>query len=109
MNRLVAGTLGTLCVASADTGATVLGALGATALRRALFPVSETLGAILPAWAAWRSLALWEVLTFMHMLGVFTASSGPKERGIMAGIAGGSAGSAGVGRETPARANRRCA
>lgn len=68
VNRLVAGTLGTRCVESSDTGATFLGALGATALRRALFPVSETLGAILPAWAAWRSRALWEVLTFMHML-----------------------------------------
>lgn len=71
--------------------AQVVGALAASASLRALFPLSETLGATLPVGAAWRSLALESVLSFMLMLVVLAVSSGPKERGIMAGIAVGGA------------------
>ena len=71
--------------------AQVVGALAASAMLRALFPASENLGATLPVGAAWRSLVLEAVLTFMLMLVVLAVSSGPKERGIMAGIAVGGA------------------
>lgn len=72
--------------------AQVGGAFAASALLRVLFPESETLGATLPAGGrgggtAWQSLVLELVLTFILMLVVLSVSSGPKERGVMAGIA----------------------
>lgn len=67
--------------------AQVLGALAASALLRVLFPGSSTLGATLPAGSAWQALVLEAVLTFILMLVILSVSSGPKERGIMAGIA----------------------
>lgn len=67
--------------------AQVVGATAASGLLRVLFPASQTLGATLPRGAVWQSLVLEVVLTFMLMLVVLSVSSGPKERGMMAGIA----------------------
>jgi len=67
--------------------AQLVGAFTASALLRVLFPANETLGATLPAGSVWQSLVLEVVLTFMLMLVILSVSSGPKEKGIMAGIA----------------------
>ncbi|HPO92370.1 MAG TPA: aquaporin [Phycisphaerales bacterium] len=63
------------------------GALAASVFLRVLFPSSDTLGATLPAGPAWQSFALETALSFMLMLVILEVASGPKERGIMAGIA----------------------
>lgn len=68
-------------------GAQLGGAFAASALLRALFPASQTLGATLPAGAPWQSFVLEIVLTFMLMLVVLMISKGPKEKGLMAGAA----------------------
>jgi aquaporin Z len=70
--------------------AQLLGAFAASALLRLLFPASPTLGQTLPAGPAWQSFILELVLTFILMLVILQVSSGPKERGITAGIAIGS-------------------
>jgi len=67
--------------------AQLVGAFTASALLRVLFPANETLGATLPTGSVWQSLVLEVVLTFMLMLVILSVSSGPKEKGIMAGIA----------------------
>lgn len=67
--------------------AQMLGALAASGLLRGLLPQSPTLGATLPAGAAWQAFVLEVVLACMLMLVILSVSSGPKERGIMAGIA----------------------
>lgn len=66
--------------------AQVVGAFAASGLLRVLFPANETLGATIPAGAAWQSFVLEVVLTFMLMLVILRVSSGAKERGITAGI-----------------------
>lgn len=63
------------------------GAFAASALLYVLFPVHTTLGATIPAGSASQSFVLEIVLAFMLMLVILAVSSGPKERGIMAGIA----------------------
>lgn len=65
----------------------VAGAFAASGVLRMLFPGDETLGSTFPAGAAWQSFVLEVVLTFILMLVILSVSSGPKERGIMAGIA----------------------
>jgi aquaporin Z len=67
--------------------AQLAGALAASALLRILFPASETLGSTIPAGPCWQSFVLEVVLTFMLMLVILAVSSGPRERGVMAGIA----------------------
>lgn len=67
--------------------AQVVGALGAAALLRALFPQNELLGATMPAGPVWQSFVLEVVLTFMLMLVILAVASGSKEKGLMAGIA----------------------
>lgn len=67
--------------------AQVMGAFAASGLLRVLFPANERLGATLPAGTVWQSLILEVVLTFILMLVILSVSSGPKEKGIMAGIA----------------------
>ena len=67
--------------------AQLTGALAASLVLRILFPTSETLGATIPAGAAWQSFVLEVILTFMLMLVILRVSSAPKEQGIMAGIA----------------------
>jgi aquaporin Z len=67
--------------------AQVAGAFAASLLLRVLFPESESLGSTIPAGSGWQSFILEIVLTFMLMLVILSVSSGPKEKGIMAGIA----------------------
>jgi len=63
------------------------GALAASVLLRALFPAHATLGATLPAGAAWQSFVLEIVLTAVLVFVILSVSSGAKERGMSAGIA----------------------
>ena len=67
--------------------AQLMGAFAASLLLSALFPANETLGATIPAGSAMQSLVLEAVLTLILMLVILRVSSGPKEIGIMAGIA----------------------
>ncbi|MEN7972588.1 MAG: aquaporin [Verrucomicrobiota bacterium] len=69
----------------------VLGALAAAYLLKLLFPLSETLGATLPADSVWRAFAMEVVLTFILFFVIMQTTTGAKEKGIMAGVAIGSA------------------
>lgn len=62
------------------------GALAASSLLRLLFPASQFLGATLPAGSPLQSFILEFILTLMLMLVILSVSSGPKEKGLMAGI-----------------------
>ena len=64
-----------------------LGALAASAALRAIFPTSTTLGATVPTGNPWQSVALETILSMMLMLVILAVATGPKEKGIMAGIA----------------------
>ena len=63
------------------------GALLASGLLRALFPVHPTLGATLPAGPAAQSFILETVLTALLMFVILNVSTGAKEKGVTAGIA----------------------
>jgi aquaporin NIP len=63
-----------------------LGALAASGLLALMFPAHETLGATVPVGAVWRALVLEVVITFMLMLVILAVASGPRERGLMAGV-----------------------
>src|ERR1700731_1850854 len=63
------------------------GALLASLVLRLLFPAHATLGATLPAGDAGQSFILEAILTFILMFVILSVSTGPKEKGIMAGIA----------------------
>jgi aquaporin Z len=67
-----------------------LAAMAASGLLHVLFPTNEHLGSTRPAGPAWQSWVLELVLTWMLMLVVLNVSTGPKEKGITAGIAVGS-------------------
>lgn len=64
----------------------IIGALSASALLKLLYPTHATLGATLPAGQPWQSFLLEVVLTGILMVVVLTVSSGPKERGLTAGL-----------------------
>ena len=64
-----------------------LGAVLASVVLRLLFPAHATLGATLPAGDALQSFVLEVILTFILMFVILSVSTGPKEKGIMAGIA----------------------
>ena len=66
------------------------GALAASLSLRAIFPTSATLGATVPSGSAGQSFVLELILTAILMLVILAVSSGPKEKGITAGIAIGS-------------------
>ena len=68
-------------------GSQVIGALLASAVLRGMFPSHATLGATLPAGTAAQSFVLETVLTAMLMFVILAVSIGPKEKGLMAGIA----------------------
>jgi aquaporin NIP len=74
-----------------DTGRYILaqlaGAFAAVLLHRLLFPDHATLGATVPAGPPWQSFVLEVVLTFMLMLVILSVASGPKEKGLVAGLA----------------------
>ncbi len=63
------------------------GAVLASLVLRLLFPAHATLGATLPAGGAVQSFVLEAILTFILMFVILSVSTGPKEKGIMAGIA----------------------
>jgi aquaporin NIP len=65
----------------------LVGALGASLLLRAMFSNAAYLGATLPAGSALQSFVLEVVLTAILMFVVLCVSTGPKEIGVMAGIA----------------------
>ena len=67
--------------------AQLVGAFAASALLRLLFPESAMLGATVPAGPWLQSFILELVLTFMLMLTILSVALGPKEKGLMAGIA----------------------
>jgi aquaporin Z len=64
-----------------------IGAVLASLVLRLMFPAHATLGATLPAGAPMQSFVLEAILTFILMFVILNVSSGPKEKGIMAGIA----------------------
>jgi aquaporin NIP len=64
-----------------------LGALVASGLLRLLFPAHPTLGATLPAGSVVQSFVLEAVLTWVLMFVILSVSVGPKEKGVLAGIA----------------------
>jgi aquaporin Z len=72
---------------AAYVAAQLLGGCAASVLLRLLFPDHPTLGATRPAGPAWQSFVLELVLTFMLLVVILRVSSGPKERGITAGMA----------------------
>lgn len=68
----------------------VAGAFLASGLLKYLFPLSDLLGATLPAGPASQSFVLELILTFLLMLVIINVASGSKEQGLFAGIAIGS-------------------
>ena len=68
-------------------GSQLAGALLASSLLRAMFQDHATLGATVPAGPAVRSFVLETVLTAMLMFVILAVAVGPKEKGLMAGIA----------------------
>jgi aquaporin Z len=67
--------------------AQVIGAFIASAALRAMFGNVAALGASFPAGSAWQSFALEAILTGLLMLVILNVSTGPKEIGVVAGIA----------------------
>jgi MIP family channel proteins len=67
--------------------AQLLGAIVASVVLRAMFGNRAALGATIPAGSAGQSFALEIVLTGLLMLVILSVSTGPKELGVMAGIA----------------------
>jgi aquaporin Z len=63
------------------------GAFLASGLLRLLFPEHLTLGATLPSGPALQSFVLEAVLTLMLMVVILSVSTGPQEKGLMAGVA----------------------
>jgi aquaporin Z len=64
-----------------------LGALAASGVLRFLFPSQATLGTTSPAGTEMQSFVLELILTFFLMFVILNVSTGPKEKGITAGIA----------------------
>lgn len=77
--------------AGRDVGAYVAaqlgGALAASGLLRVLHTTNARLGMTLPSGPVWQSLVLEVVLTAMLMVVILSVSRGPKEKGLLAGIA----------------------
>jgi aquaporin Z len=67
--------------------AQLIGAFVASAALLAMFGNHAALGATIPAGSPWQSFALEAVLTALLMLVILNVSTGPKETGVMAGIA----------------------
>ena len=63
------------------------GAFSASVTLKMLFPVHSGLGTTLPAGPQLQTFILEIILTFLLMLVILHVSSGPKEKGVMAGIA----------------------
>lgn len=63
------------------------GAFAASAVLLVLFPTHKTLGATIPAGPVMQSFVLEVILTAILMFVILTVATGPKEKGLMAGIA----------------------
>jgi aquaporin Z len=74
------------CVAPYIAGQ-LIGAFTASGTLLAMFGNRAALGATTPAGSPWQSFALEAVLTALLMLVILNVSTGPKEAGVMAGIA----------------------
>ena len=74
------------CVCS-YVAAQLAGAFAASAALRAIFGNRAALGATIPLGSVWTSFALEAVLTGLLMFVILNVSTGPKETGVMAGIA----------------------
>jgi aquaporin Z len=68
-------------------GGQVMGALVASGVHRVMFGDVANLGATVPAGGAGQSFVMEVVLTWMLMLVILCVSTGPKEVGLLAGIA----------------------
>jgi aquaporin NIP len=82
----LAGRLPARCVAPYVLCQTA-GAMLASLLLRSMFANRAYLGATLPSGSDWQSFALEAVLTAVLMFVILCVSTGPKEVGVMAGIA----------------------
>lgn len=67
-----------------------VGAVLASLALRVMFPTNVSLGATLPLGAALQSFVLELILTFLLMFVILSVSTGPKEKGVLAGVAVGS-------------------
>src|SRR3989440_5154339 len=67
--------------------AQIIGAFVASGTILAMFGNRAALGATIPAGSPWQSFGLEAVLTGLLMLVILNVSTGPKETGVMAGIA----------------------
>jgi aquaporin Z len=67
--------------------AQLIGAFAASASLLAMFGNVAHLGATIPAGSSWQSFSLEAILTALLMIVILNVSTGPKETGIMAGIA----------------------
>ena len=65
----------------------LLGAVAASGFLKLLFPTNALLGATLPSGPASQSFYLEVILTFILMLVILNATSGSKEKSLMAGVA----------------------
>lgn len=63
------------------------GAIAASLMLRLMFPAHESLGATRPSGDWIQSFVMETILTFILMFVILCVSTGPKEKGIMAGIA----------------------
>ncbi len=68
-------------------GAQLIGAFVASGALRAMFGNVGDLGATIPAGSVWQSFFLEAILTCILMFVILQVSTGPKETGVMAGIA----------------------
>src|SRR3954468_12954842 len=67
--------------------AQLLGAFAASAALLAMFGNRAALGATVPFGSPWQSFALETVLTALLMIVILNVSTGPRETGVLAGIA----------------------
>ena len=68
----------------------MVGAVLASLAMRLMFPTHATLGATMPAGAAIQSFALEFILALILMFVILSVSTGPKEKGVLAGVTVGS-------------------
>jgi aquaporin Z len=83
-------TFGIVLAGRMKPAAQCAGGVLATLLLKAIFPAANSLGETLPAQSEMQSLIMEIVLTFFLVLVVLRVADGPKEIGLLAGIAVGS-------------------
>jgi len=68
------------------TASQILGALGASALLKTLFPLNDCLGATLPSGSSWQSFVFEYLMTFILMLTIFKVAIENENTKPLAGI-----------------------